>query len=270
MHLKPSNGAGRPVGRAIVDHLFAEDDSGRIPVVGVTGSHGTSLAARLIGWLLHLQGTYVGLACRDGVFLHERKLPRRDGMHWDTARQILLNRMVEAAIFENSSESILRDGLVYDRCQVGVVTNIDAQDKLPAYYIDDADQMVKVTRTQVDVVLPEGVAVLNAADARVAELAELCDGSVIFFAATPDATPLAAHRAQNGRSVYLRNGDIVLANGAHETVVRKLGGLSYATDAANTDSLLAAIGAAWALGLDAELIRAGIETFEPHGAVAPA
>jgi cyanophycin synthetase len=270
MHLKPSNGPGRPVGRAIVDHLFAEEDSGRIPVVGVTGSHGTTLTSRLIGWLLHLQGTYVGLACRDGVFLHERKLPRRDGMNWDAARQILLNRMVEAAIFENGSENILRDGLVYDRCQVGVVTNIDADDKLPNYYIDDADQMIKVTRTQVDVVLPDGVAVLNAADPRVAGLAELCDGSVIFFAASPDAQPFPAHRAQNGRSVYLRNGDIVLADGAQETPVRKLANLSWANGAADTESLLAAIGAAWALGLDAGLIRAGIETFEPQRAVAPA
>jgi cyanophycin synthetase len=150
------------------------------------------------------------------------------------------------------------------------VTNIDAEDKLPAYYIDDADQMVKVTRTQVDVVLPTGVAVLNAADTRVAALAELCDGSVIFFAAVPDATPLAAHRAQNGRSVYLRNGDIVLASGTQETIVRKLAGLPYANGPADTESLLAAIGAAWALGLDAELIRAGIETFEPNGAVVPA
>jgi cyanophycin synthetase len=151
-----------------------------------------------------------------------------------------------------------------------VVTNIGADDKLPAYYIDDAEQMAKVTRTQVDVVLPDGAAVLNAADARVAALAELCDGEVIFFAASPDAAALAAHRAQNGRSVYLRDGDIVLASGAQETLVRKLDGLSWAEGAADTKSLLAAIGAAWALGLDAELIRAGIETFEPHGAVAPA
>jgi cyanophycin synthetase len=270
MHLKPSNGPGRPVGRAIVDHLFAEDDSGRIPVVGVTGSHGTTLTARLLAWLLHLQGTYVGLACRDGVFLHERKLPRRDGTNWDAARQILLNRMVETAIFENSSETILSQGLIYDRCQVGVVTNIDADSRLPAYYIDDADQMVKVVRTQVDVVLPNGTAVLNAADARVAALAELCDGDVIFFAHSPDAAAIAAHRSHEGRSVYIRNGNIVLASGAHEAVVGKLGALAYADGRANTESLLAAVGAAWALGLDAELIRAGIETFEPNGAVAPA
>ncbi|MDB5896157.1 MAG: cyanophycin synthetase, partial [Rhodoferax sp.] len=35
MHLKPAEGAPRPVGRAIVDHLFAESENGRIPVVGV-------------------------------------------------------------------------------------------------------------------------------------------------------------------------------------------------------------------------------------------
>jgi cyanophycin synthetase len=36
-------------------------------------------------------------------------------------------------------------------------------------------------RTQVDVVLPNGAAVLNADDPLVAKMAELCDGEVIFF-----------------------------------------------------------------------------------------
>ena len=260
MHLKPASGVPRPVGRAIVDHLFAETETGRIPVVGVTGSHGTTLTARLIAWLLHLQGTYVGLACRDGLFLHERQVVKRDSANWRAAHQVLMNRMVETAVCENGAEAILSEGLAYDRCQVGVVTNIDPDHRLPKFYIDDADQMARVTRTQVDLVLPDGVAVLNAADARVAELASLCDGEVIFFAVSPDEPVITEHRARNGRSVFVRNGQIILATATEETVAGP-----YADSASLPSvaaSVLAAVAAAWALGLDAQLVRTGIETFQ--------
>ncbi len=258
MHLKPADGPARPVGRAIVDHLFAEDQNGRIPIVGVTGSNGTTVVSRLIAWLLHLQGNYVGLACRDGLFLHQRHVKQKKSDNWQATRQVLLNRMVEAAVFENSSKAILSEGLAYDWCQVGVVTNIDPDDKLPEFYIEDADQMTKVARTQVDIVLPDGVAVLNAADARVAEFAALCDGSVIFFAVAPSTPVIVAHQAEGGRSVYVRDGNIVLATGKEEVVV------SAAQERAdlNIENSLAAIAAAWALGISPDLMRAGIETFE--------
>lgn len=259
MHLKPADGPARPVGRAIVDHLFAENESGRIPVVGVTGSHGTTAVSRLIAWLLHLQGTYVGLACRDGLFLHQRQVLHKPADNWSAGRQVLMNRMVEAAVFENSSKMILSEGLAYDWCEVGVVTNIDPAVTLPEFYIDDADQMSKVARTQVDVVLPTGVAVLNAADERVADLASLCDGSVIFFAISPTTPTLVAHREKGERSVYISAGNIVLASGTEEILI------SHALQnrsTLDTENVLAAIAAAWALGVSPDLMRAGIETFE--------
>ena len=48
MHLKPMEGQPRPVGRAIVDHLFATADDGRIPVVGISGSRGKTTVAKLV------------------------------------------------------------------------------------------------------------------------------------------------------------------------------------------------------------------------------
>jgi hypothetical protein len=94
---------------------------------------------------------------------------------------------VQAAVIENGAESILRDGLAYDRCAVGVVTDLEGAEALADYDVTDSDQMVKVLRTQVDVVLPDGVAVLNADDARVAALASLCDGAGILYAADAQA-----------------------------------------------------------------------------------
>ena len=265
MHLKPAGGPPRPVGRAIVDHLFAEDESGRIPVVGISGSHGKTMVARLVARLLHLHGAYVGLACSDGLFFNQRPLDHGDCATWKSTQRVLLNRMVDAGVFESGNRAILAEGLAYDRCQVGVVTNIDPNDLLPEFFINDAEQIAKVVRTQVDLVLPDGAAVLNASDALVAEMASLCDGDVIFFALTPDLPVLQEHARENGRAVYVRNGAVVLATGLEEIVLSAVSAIQLTAGSNKThqlDNVLAAVGAAWALGLPTDLIRAGIETLD--------
>ncbi len=266
MHLKPAEGAPRPVGQAIVDHLFGEEENGRIPIVGVAGTQGTQIVARLLAWLLHLSGLRVGLACRDGLFLDSRRVDATDSASWEPGHRLLVNRAMQAAVLENGPASILRDGLAYDRCQVGIVTDLGGADSLAAYDIQDSDQLVRVLRTQVDVVLPEGVAVLNAADARIAALASLCDGQVILYgdAALP---AIESHRAAGGRAVLLQQGQLVLAHGAKTIPVSGLQHLSARRGKAMRDdklacSVMAAVAAAWALQISPDLIAAGLKTFE--------
>ncbi len=265
MHLKPAVGSPRPVGRAICDHLFPDEASGRIPVVGVAGSQDTAVLARLVAWLLGLGGRYTGLACRDGLFLERRRVDARDSAHWEAGHRLLVNRAVQAVVIENGAASILRDGLAYDRCEVGIVTDLEGADTLTDFDISETDQMVKVLRTQVDVVLPEGTAVLNAADPRVAGLAPLCDGAVILYSADANAPALQTHQSTGGKAVLVRQDRVVLANGSSESFLPGLGRLAVwrATHAGVTlESLLAAVAAAWALGIPLNLIGAGVEAFE--------
>ncbi|MEO6352658.1 MAG: cyanophycin synthetase [Burkholderiaceae bacterium] len=265
MHLKPADGPARPVGQAIVDHLFPATASGRIPLVGVTGSSGKTMVTRLIARLLHLHGAYVGLACSDGLYLRERAVEASDCANWQATHRVLLNRSVNAAVFENGWRTILTEGLAYDRCQVGIVTNIDPDDSLPELHINDAEQIVNVARTQVDLVLPDGVAVLNAADPLVAPLAALCDGSVIFFSNSWEIPVLAEHRAKGGRCVFVDNGHVVLATGMNQTAILDLGTINFPDPAQRpfvTQNIQAAVAAGWALGIADDLIRAGIQTFD--------
>ncbi len=264
MHLKPAEGKPRPVGQAIIQHLFPPGDSGRIPVVGITGTRGKTLVARLVARLLQLNGQRVGLACSDGLFLGRRQIQQGNAAHWQGARKVLLNRAVEAAVCENGSRSILGEGLAYDRCQVGVITNLDPDAPLPEYSIHEPEQMANVLRTQVDVVLPDGVAVLNADDARVAEMASLCDGEVIFFSLVPASPTLAAHRAIGGRCVFARDGYLIMARGQDEMPLVELASVPVARPGQprlQVENVLAAVGAAWALDVPAGLLRTGIETF---------
>jgi cyanophycin synthetase len=265
MHLKPAVGHPRPVGKAIVDHLFAPTDSGRIPVVGVAGSRGTTAIARLVAWITNLAGPQVGLACRAGLFVGRRPLQRGDFSQAKAARSLLMNRGVQTAVFENSPLTIVSEGLAYDRCQVGVVTDAHGSPALEAFHIREAEQLFKVLRTQVDVVLSDGVAVLNAADTVVAEMAPLCDGDVIFYAEDPELPVLAEHLAQCRRAVFVRQGRIVLGDGQREQVVVALEGVSLAAAGISPDEqtqvLLAAFATAWALGISPELMAAGLQTF---------
>lgn len=266
MHVKPAVGQPRPVGKAIVDHLFGHHDSGRIPVVGIAGDHQTTRLAQLVAWLVHLSGKRTGLACQDGLFMNQHRVEAADARSFASSERLLINRALDAAVIETSALHILDEGLAYDRCQVGIVTNLPETDAqlIDKHDIRTADNMRTVIRTQVDVVLPEGAAVLNADEAVVAGLADLCDGEVIFYSREADNPLLVAHLAQGGRAVYCRQGEVALARGDQETLLFPLSLDLIARllkDGLQISTLLAAVAAAWALDIAPLLIRAGLKNF---------
>ncbi|HEY8906045.1 MAG TPA: cyanophycin synthetase [Rhodoferax sp.] len=263
-HLKPASGQPRPIGQAIIEHLFGADQGqsgvGRVPVVGVTGHANATHVARLIAWLLHNKGQKVGLACREGLYLGARRLSAADSSGWDAGQNLLINCALDVAVFEHSSRQILAEGLAYDKCSVGVVTDIGGLESLAEFYIDDLDKLFNVVRTQVDVIFPHGTAVLNADDPQVAKLAPLCDGQVIFYGCKPDSQVMSEHRRQGERVVLLDGDLIVLAQGQDEVTRIALDALTPDVRAMQ-DSALAAVAAAWALGMTPDLIGAGLRTF---------
>ncbi len=254
-HLKPAVGEPRNVGEAIVEHLFGEA-TGRMPIVGITGTHGTTMTARLVAWLLQISGKKTGLTCAEGLFVNGRELPLDGLSEWETGERLLLNKNVEAGVFENSARMILAEGLAYDKCAVGVVTDVSGVEALSEFHIDSEDRLYNVLRTQVDVVLPSGAAVLNAADAQVVDMADLCDGEVIFYGADEHLAAIATHRQDGKRVVFQRKDCIVMANGGDEVASLPLSPL------VPPEAVLAAIAAGWALGLTPDLIGAGLRTWE--------
>ena len=134
-------------------------------------------------------------------------------------------------------------------------------------YITDDDQLPNIVRTQVDVVLPQGAAVLNADDAEVLELANYSDGQVILYSLDADSPSVAAHRSRKGRAVLARGNDIVLATGGDETVLLSLSAPDFSSLASDLPAdvrphVLAAVAAAWALGVPTSLIRGGLLRFD--------
>jgi len=272
MHIVPAGGKPQPVGDIIARHLFPNGDRGRIPIVGITGNGGNTGIARIVAHLLQLAGNRVGLACRDGLFTNRRTIETTDCANWPSAHRVLINRAVDAGVFENGPWTMAAEGLAYDRCLVGVVTGMDPELRIPECHIETEDHVFKVLRTQVDIVLREGTAVLNADDPRVLEMVELSEGQVMLYSGRAGNDAIRAHCAAGGRAMFARDGVVLLADATGETALGRISSFPCVMqDPAkySAETVVAAITAAVALGITPDLVRAGLAHFDPDRQFSP-
>lgn len=264
MHIEPTDGSPRPVGEAIVELVYPPGETGRIPLAGVTGVNGRAIAVELLAHLAAADGTQVGWTDERGVGLGPRRLQHPPASDGELARSLLLNPAVELAVCHVAPSSVIGEGLGYDRATVGVVTDLGPPEELDLAGLDSVEKYVRSVRSVIDVVLPHGCAVVNADDPLVADLAAGCRGSTLLFSRSGDSETLSRHRAAGGRVVCLRDDLLVLADSAGETSLGsavELFGRSFAELPWSLDGLLAAVGAAWALGRSSDTIRQGIQSF---------
>ena len=271
MHLQPSFGKARAVGEAIISTMFKAGNDARIPLVAVTGTNGKTTTVRLTAHLITQNGLRVGMTNSDGVYIQNKRIDTGDCSGPKSARNVLLHPDVDAAVFETARGGILREGLAFDRCDVAVVTNIGIGDHLGLSYINTVDDLAVVKRVLVQNVAPSGTAVLNAADPMVVKMASSCLGSVTFFASDIHHPVMATHRAKGLRVVYVDNMEIVAAEGVTEQRIplAEIPLTRNGTIGFQIDNAMASIGASWALGIDWEVIRAGLVTFVNDAATAP-
>ena len=270
MHLEPSSGKPRDVGKAIIDLMFPGEHAGRVPIVAVTGVNGKTTTTRLIAHMLTQSGKVVGLTCTDGVYVGGRRIESGDCSGPKSARRILLNPAVEAAALEVARGGILREGLGFDACDVGVVMNIGEGDHLGLGDIQTLEKLAQVKRVVVE--SATGSAVLKADDPLTAAMAEHCPGEVVFFARNEHDPVLAAHRAKGGRSAFVRQNLVILCDGGREEMLIPLPRvpLTYGGRIGfQVENVLAASAAAWSLGISLVAIRAALESFASDGKTTP-
>ncbi len=271
MHLDPSFGKGRDVGKAIVDMMYRDGSNGRIPVVAIAGTNGKTTTSRLIGRIFEANGQRVGMTSTDGVYIQGRQIDDGDCSGPRSARNVLMHPDVDAAVFETARGGVLREGLGFDMCDVAVVTNIGIGDHLGLNYITTVDELAVVKRVIVENVAPDGTAVLNAADPQVARMAAHCPGSIIYFARDKANPVLATHKAQGKRVVYANEEGIVCQEG------RKSYRIAYAgipltrngSIGFQVENVMAATATGWALGLDWAVIERALAGFVSDASTAP-
>jgi cyanophycin synthetase len=271
MHLAPSYGKARNVGEAIIGHLYGPGEDGRVPVVAVTGTNGKTTVTRLVAHLMATAGLRVGMTNTDGAYVQGRQIDSGDCSGPRSARNVLAHPDVDAAVFETARGGILREGLGFDRCAVAVVTNIGEGDHLGLNFITTVEDLAVLKRVIVQNVAPGGHAVLNAADPIVAAMAAVCPGQVCFFAADRQHPVMATHRAQGRRVVYVEGDAIVAAQGSWrerlplaEIPLTRNGSIGF-----QVENAMAAVAAAWGVGLDWDAVRRGLASFVSDAATTP-
>jgi cyanophycin synthetase len=270
MHLKPQVGSPRPVGEAIVAQMFGAGQTGRVPLVAVSGTNGKTLVTELVAEMLRAAGSSVGQVSSEGLRVGARSLASGDRSNADSMRRALMNPYAESFVFEVSEPKVIDEGVLFDRCQVAVVTNAGSLDHLGKQYADEV-LLGKALRAPVDIVLPTGFAVLNADDPAVLEMAKFCKGKVVLFARSAASPGLVEHLSADGRAVIQSGQQVVLCHGRQREVILELAPLTcpeLGLPQFLVDDLLAAVAAAIALNLSGEQIRQGLNACTGQGGIA--
>jgi cyanophycin synthetase len=273
MHQAPVEGKPRNVASAVVDMLFPPGARTTIPIVAVTGTNGKTTTTRLIAHLFRQAGKVVGFTTTDGVYLQNRLVVAGDMTGPFAANVILANPTVDVAVLETARGGIIRAGLGFEECDVGVVLNI-ASDHLGLHGVQTLEQLAEVKSVIPAVVKRRGFAVLNADDPLVYRMGERTRGDIVLFSVGAERpNPLVeAHVEGGGTAVVIRNGTFVIQRGRLSIPVAQTREVPLTLEGAarfQCGNVLAAIGAAYVQGMQYEEIRAGLVTFVPSPALTP-
>ena len=264
MHVAPSQGLPRNVAGAVFDMLFPSPQPSRVPILAVTGTNGKTTTTRLLAHIVKQTGQVTGYTTTDGTYIGEYLVESGDNTGPQSAQLILSDPTVEVAVLETARGGILRSGLGFDQCDVGVVLNV-AADHLGIGDIDTVEQLAKLKSVLVESVMPKGYAVLNADDPLVAQMAQRVKAQIAYFSMNPDNELVARHTAAGGLAAIYENGYLSILKGDWTLRIEQainvpltMGGRAPFMIA----NALAACLAAFAQGLKIEDIRSALSSFQ--------
>jgi cyanophycin synthetase len=273
MHTHPAEGRPRNVAAPIVDMLYPPGVEATIPVIAVTGTNGKTTVTRLIAHLFRVTENTVGFTTTDGTYLGNRLVIEGDMTGPFSANIILSNPTVDIAVLETARGGILRAGLGFDECDVGVVLNVSA-DHLGLRGINTIEQLADVKGVIAAVVKREGHAVLNADDPLVYAMRDRTPGDIVLFSTKPEgeSAEFEQHLLRNGIGARIEKDTFVIRRGrlripiaAVREVPLMLGGAARF----QRENVLAAIATAYVQGMRYDDIRAGLLSFFPSPSLTP-
>lgn len=266
MHMSPVEGQPRDVAEAIIEQLFPDGSSGRIPIAAITGTNGKTTTAHMVAAIATAAKFRVGLTTTLGVYIRGRKIVDADASGPGSARMILRDPTVDIAVLETARGGILREGLGFRHCNVGAVLNV-TDDHLGLSGIYSAERMAVVKRTVAEVATD--VAVLNADDPLCLQMIEhTAAATVCLVSMRPQSTAISGHLAAGGSALVLEtNGRelLVFRSGSTRTPLLATTDIPATHNGrvrVNVQNAMFAAAIALGMGLDAQAVRAGLGSFD--------
>ncbi len=272
MHLAPTTGLPRNVAAPVVDKLFPQKgDTGRIPIVAITGTNGKTTTSRLIAHIAKMNGQRVGYTTSDGVYIQNRMLMKGDCTGPASAEFVLKDPTVNFAVLECARGGLLRAGLGFKKCDVAIVTNVSA-DHLGLKGIHTVEQLARVKAVIPETVLPDGYAILNADDDLVYEMRRNINCNLALFSMDENNPRIKALQRIGGITAIYENGYVTLCRGEWKMRLMKAESipLTYGGKARfMIQNILPAVIAANVQGISIEDTKAALETFIPSASSTP-
>ena len=262
MHLNPSEGTSRDVGKEIVNMLY-ENNPHNIPVLSITGTNGKTTTTRIISHTLSKMGYCVGMTSTDGIYINERCIHSGDDTGYESAKSILLNSDVDVAVLETARGGIIRKGLAYNEADVAVITNI-REDHLGIDNINTMEELCYVKSLVGEAVKKEGYVVINADDKYSNEIINRIKCKRIFFTLEKENKIL---KNTNDRDIYLyiEDDNIVVINENKIHVLCNINDIPLTLNGVlkfNIENVLAASAALIGMKIDYCMIRNGLMTYK--------
>jgi cyanophycin synthetase len=271
MHLAPSEGLPRNVAAPVIDMLYPPGKSARIPIIAVTGTNGKTTTTRLIAHIVKNNGSRVGFTTSDGIYVQNTLLMKGDTTGPFSAEFILKDPTVEVAVLETARGGILRAGLGFNKCDIGVVTNIQ-EDHLGISDIDNLDDLTRVKSVIIGAVKRNGWAVLNADNAYCLKIAASADCNISYFSMDEKNPIIKEHCKKGGIAAIYENGYVTIKKGDWKIRVEKATHIPLTFNGSvefMIQNVLAATLTTFLWGCKTEDIRMSLETFIPSAAHTP-
>jgi cyanophycin synthetase len=271
MHLAPTDGLPRNVAEPVIDMLFPPGSSFRIPIIAVSGTNGKTTTTRLIAHMAKAAGFKVGFTTTDGIYIQNIMMQRGDCTGPASAEFVLKDPTVNFAVLECARGGILRAGLGFGQCDIGIVTNI-AADHLGLKDINTLEDMARVKSIVVEAVMSSGYALLNADDENVSNMAKGLNCKIAYFS-MDEKNPLGKmHCEKGGLAAIAENGYITICKGNWKIRVEKIVNipLTFRGKAIfMIQNILPAVLSGFIRNFKIEDIRLALETFIPSPVQTP-
>ncbi len=271
MHVHPTEGKPRDVAGAMLEMLFPEGSPSRIPVVAITGTNGKTTTSRMLAHILKMAGKKVGLTTTDGMYIDGKRLLQGDLTGPWSAQMALRDPTVDFAVLETARGGILRAGLGFDACDIGIITNV-SEDHLGMRGIETLEDLAYVKSIVTEIVRPEGYSILNAEDPQLVAVAEKAGGQVCYFTLDVENEVWRNHIEQGGIGAALVDHSIIIRRGPQEIPVMNLNSIPATFNGRalfNVANAMAAALAAHLSDVKIDDIRAGLKTFGTHFYLSP-